>query len=295
MSPRESKASWPHEDAALFREALRFTVAQTGFSARLIEKDYFCTVVLEHLSRVAKELVFKGGTCLSKVHAGFYRLSEDLDFSVPMAFESKRAERSRAAKPLKSALAGIDAAAVRVTQSLEGAASSTQYAAVVSYTSVLEEREGTIKVEIGLREPLLADTVTGDARTLLLDPLSGDALLAALPLRCLSRSEAMAEKLRAALSRREPAIRDFYDIDHAVRRVSFEPEAAGVLALVRRKLSIPGNSPVDVSNARLELLRQQLDAELRPVLRPEDYADFDLERAFEQVAAVARRVAAEPR
>jgi hypothetical protein len=31
-----------HEDVALFREALRFTAAETGFISRLIEKDYFC-------------------------------------------------------------------------------------------------------------------------------------------------------------------------------------------------------------------------------------------------------------
>lgn len=35
----------------------------------------------------------------------------------------------------------------------------------------------------------------------------------------MSRDEAMAEKLRAALSRRDVAIRDYYDVDHAVRRL----------------------------------------------------------------------------
>src|SRR2546426_6964503 len=64
------------EDLALFRESVRFTAAQTGFVPRLIEKDYFCTVVLERLSASAAELVFRGGTCLAKIHAEFYRLSE---------------------------------------------------------------------------------------------------------------------------------------------------------------------------------------------------------------------------
>src|SRR5207249_7626027 len=62
------------EDPALFREAVRFTAAQTGFVPRLIEKDYFCTVVLEYLSPSAAELVFRRGTCLAKIHAEFYRL-----------------------------------------------------------------------------------------------------------------------------------------------------------------------------------------------------------------------------
>jgi len=71
-----------HEDVALFREAVRFTAAETRFAPRLIEKDYLCSVILRHLVPAAPALVFRGGTCLAKVHLGFYRLSEDLDFLV---------------------------------------------------------------------------------------------------------------------------------------------------------------------------------------------------------------------
>ncbi|MBI5503322.1 MAG: hypothetical protein HY899_00865, partial [Deltaproteobacteria bacterium] len=39
-----------HQDPALFREAVNYTAAVTGFSSRLIEKDYFCTVLLQHLA-----------------------------------------------------------------------------------------------------------------------------------------------------------------------------------------------------------------------------------------------------
>lgn len=53
------------EDPALFREALRFTAAETGFSQRLVEKDYFCSVVLEYLAGGDGSLTFKGGTCLA--------------------------------------------------------------------------------------------------------------------------------------------------------------------------------------------------------------------------------------
>jgi predicted nucleotidyltransferase component of viral defense system len=58
-----------HDDTALFGEALRFTAAETGFIPRLIEKDYFCTLVLQHLCTSDGALTFKGGTCLAKVHA----------------------------------------------------------------------------------------------------------------------------------------------------------------------------------------------------------------------------------
>ena len=55
-----------HEDLSLFREAVNFTTAETGFASRLIEKDYFCAVLLAYLAAIADRLVFKGGTCLPR-------------------------------------------------------------------------------------------------------------------------------------------------------------------------------------------------------------------------------------
>ena len=69
-----------HKDHGLFHEAVSFTAARTSFLPRLVEKDYFCTLLLEYLLPL-NDLVFKGGTCLAKAHTDFYRLSEDLDFT----------------------------------------------------------------------------------------------------------------------------------------------------------------------------------------------------------------------
>ena len=65
------------ENRALFREAIRFTAAETGFVPRLIEKDYFCSVLLHELAALDSPLTFKGGTLLAKVsgsrHSGLFR------------------------------------------------------------------------------------------------------------------------------------------------------------------------------------------------------------------------------
>ena len=277
-----------HEDVALFREAVRFTAARTRFVPRLIEKDYFCSLILQQLATGAPDLVFRGGTCLAKVHLGFYRLSEDLDFLVSAPVEATRAQRSQRAAPLRAVVGGLEdqVPGLRVIIPLRGANASRQYAATLGYRSLLADVEERVEIEIGLREPLLTPAVNGAAKTLLLDPVSGSASLPDVTVQCLSHDEAMAEKLRAALSRRDVAIRDFYDVDHAVRQLDFRIDDA-VLTLVRRKLAVPGNDPVDVSAARLASLRQQLKAELRPVLRDPDVAEFDLNRAFTSVARVA--------
>ena len=86
---------YPHEaDPDIFRESLAYSEAEKGFTSTLIEKDYYCSLVLQYFFSDETQLVFKGGTCLSKVHADFYRLSEDLDFIIPSAspvhFHSKR-------------------------------------------------------------------------------------------------------------------------------------------------------------------------------------------------------------
>ena len=278
-----------HEDSSLFQEAVTYTAAETGFAPRLIEQDYFCTVLLQCLGAAGLELVFKGGTCLAKVHAGFYRLSEDLDFSIPTPLDASRADRSQRVKRLRAAVARIggQVPGLHVITPLTGANASTQYTAAIGYTSLLGAQEEMIKIEVGLREPLLTPAIQGEARTLLLDPVSGSPLAPVLPLSCLSREEAMAEKLRAALSRREAAIRDFYDVDHAVRRLGFRVQAPELIGLVREKLAVPGNEPVDVSAARLAVLKPQLASRLKPVLRDRDFVEFDLERAFATVAEVA--------
>ena len=84
MSEPESQIVLLRKDPDYFRAAVTFTAQRTAFTPRLVEKDSLCTVLLEYLAATGSRLAFKGGTCLSKVHAGFYRLSEDLDFVIPM-------------------------------------------------------------------------------------------------------------------------------------------------------------------------------------------------------------------
>ena len=131
--------------------------------------------------------------------------------------------------------------------------------------------------------------IVAAATTALLNPITGQALVETYPVACLSYAEAMAEKLRAALCRREVAIRDFFDVDHAVRG-GFDPLEPEFLGLLKRKLEIPRTGPADVSDARMAALRPQLDAQLRPVLREQEFSQFDLQRAVEAVRRVAEEL-----
>jgi hypothetical protein len=195
---------------------------------------------------------------------------------------------------VKDALIGLKKAfpLFRVIEALKGANRSTQYLAVVGYNSLLSHQEETIKIEVSLREPLLMPVVNGEAHTLVRNPVTNHALLSHITLRCIAKTEALAEKFRAALSRRDPAVRDFYDIDHAVRVGGLRTDSDELVQQVKQKLKVPGNDPVDVSEQRLAALRQQVEPQLRPVLRQKDFGEFDLERAFNIGVTMAKAVEA---
>lgn len=280
----------PHEDRELFRRSINFTAAETTFQSRLIEKDYFCSVLLESLVSVPG-LAFKGGTCLAKVHTDFYRLSEDLDFVIPMPIDSNRKERSSAIDPAKKAFKKLTSGTTvfREKAALKGANNSTQYIGVLEYDSFLADNPESIKLEISLREPLLESTLSLDTRTILLNPSSNKQAVAPFGVTSISKREAYAEKFRAALTRREPAIRDYFDIDYAITRLNLKPDETDLISLVRKKLAVPGNDMQDLNEDWLKALRLQLEAQLKPVLRAADYEKFDLNRALGFVEEMKKR------
>ena len=65
-------------------DACRRTAAQEGVQPYLVEKDFYLTRLLWGLAIARGDsLLLKGGTCLSKVDLGFYRMSEDVDLVIP--------------------------------------------------------------------------------------------------------------------------------------------------------------------------------------------------------------------
>jgi predicted nucleotidyltransferase component of viral defense system len=285
----DSDAEHYHQDEGRFRDALTRTASDTGFSARLIEKDYYCSVLLRDFANLFSQgLVFKGGTCLSKVHIDFFRLSEDLDFGVSVKQDASRAKRRGAIEPVKKHLPGVTGRLPFFTQAvpLTGHNNNTQYNAEFTYRSHVTGEPEAISVEVSLREEVLLPSAQLPAKTMLLDPFTGSAAVQPVAVHTLSLTEAYAEKTRAALTRREPAIRDFFDIDAAAQRGLVTHTASEFLDLVLRKLASTGD-PVDTSKPRIEVLRRQIETQLKPVLRTVDFEGFALDRVVELLKEIA--------
>ena len=291
MDPSRDHRISVHEDQAFFREALLFTAGQTGLNATLIEKDYFCTVLLQYLyDQPDSPLIFRGGTCIGKVYADFYRLSEDLDFMFSTPPEASISVRRKRMAPVREWVKKIseEMSILTLPEDFTGHNGSRQYIAYVTYPSVfLTEEAARIKIEVGLREMPLMQPAQMKARTLLINPFTRKSLVPDIDLTTLSMKEAIAEKLRAALTRLEPAIRDFFDIDYLASRNKMDLNDRHLFQLLAEKLKVPGNPPINLSLARKEKLKTQINTELKPVLRPVDFESFDLDRAFGLVERIA--------
>jgi len=283
----------PHiTDRDVFRESLKHSEAATGFTAMLIEKDYYCSLILQHLFSNDTPLVFKGGTCLSKVYVDFNRLSEDLDFIVSVPVSITRAQRRAAIEPVKGILDELPntVPGAVISGTFEGHNESRQYIGCLEYPSVVIDKYERIKIEVGLREPLLIPAKSGTARTVAINPFSLQLLLPEFTVNAMALGEIYAEKFRAALTRREPAIRDFFDLFHAVNKKGLNTHDPDFIDMVRTKILVPGNDSVDISTEKKLELDRQLKAQLKPVLRPKDFALFNLDKAFDLVLSMAEAI-----
>jgi len=284
---------YPHDtDPDIFREALSYSESVTGFTASLIEKDYYCSLILHHIFNRETPLVFKGGTCLSKVYADFYRLSEDLDLVIPVAVDTPRNRRRFKMEGIKGIFDEMSGAipGISVSQAFRRHNESRQYICYLEFPSNVMDKRERIKIEIGIREPLLLSSLTGDIRTIIVNPYSGRPLLPIFKVRTIDLKEAYAEKVRAALTRKEPAIRDLFDLFYAVRKMNLDTSDNDFLIMAKQKIKVPGNTPVDISLAYKRELFRQLEGQLRPVLRPADFDSFNLDEAFELIVSISKAV-----
>ena len=71
-----------HEDRKKFQQAVSLTSFRSDRMGKIIEKDYYVTMILRLLADEMPFVVFKGGTSLSKCHQAILRFSEDIDIAV---------------------------------------------------------------------------------------------------------------------------------------------------------------------------------------------------------------------
>lgn len=88
-----------HEDNEVFSELVAVTAETIGLPHVYVEKDYWVTKALKYLSESSHvgDVVFKGGTSLSKAYRLIDRFSEDIDLAV-LAGDTRDAARKKLLK-----------------------------------------------------------------------------------------------------------------------------------------------------------------------------------------------------
>ena len=287
-----------HGDKDKFLKVLNQVAMRTGFVLPLLEKDYYLTLIISHIHRLSKNLIFKGGTCLNKIYFSYYRLSEDLDFSMLLPeYTVTRSVRRICIQPVKD---NIEELAEDLGMKMDdpdkaGRNESRQYVFYFIFQSLILPQESRIKLEIGLRSNPLSPPVKREVRHKFLHPFTDQPLFDAGEVNCLDLNELIAEKIRAAATRRLIAPRDFYDIDYVLRN-GFEIDSPALMDLLQKKLAEDNAAP-DLSKYSINLgrtedeirdMKSRIKEELFDVLTTDERKCFDIDIALKRINQAMR-------
>lgn len=289
-----------HENKEEFIKALGRASKKKGFLLPLIEKDYYLTLIISQVHKLSEDLIFKGGTCLNKVYYAYYRLSEDLDFSMILPqYEVTRGKRRKCIQPVKDRIEKfVEQFGMRIDDTGNpGRNESKQYVYYFVYQSALRSIETKIKFEIGLRFNPIAPVEKHRVQHVFLHPFTGEPLFDGGKVNCLSLNEIVSEKLRAAALRLKIAPRDFYDLDFILRN-GFDLSDKKVMDLFKKKIEEDGGDTalkkyrvnLGRPDAEIRDMRSHIKEELFEVLTPDERKNFDLDTALKRINKAMRVV-----
>jgi len=273
-------------DREKLKDIIPVIASQRKFRPAIVEKDYYLTVILNNIETLLTEkIIFKGGTLLNKIHLNYHRLSEDLDFTYYSRQElTSRAKRSKAISPIREKMPDFLRKLELKSNNPkgEGFNNFTQYIFYVKYPSIITAKEENIKIEISLRQPPLDRPVRTTIKHFYRDPFTNKDLIPTNEIFSLSLEEAVAEKLKASLTRKDVAIRDYYDLWH-IAESGFDFYKDKFIKLFKKKLTAEGykddyGRDFGLNHEKIAILRRQVETDLIPVVRAGE--KFDLDKVF---------------
>ncbi|MGN0524380.1 MAG: nucleotidyl transferase AbiEii/AbiGii toxin family protein, partial [Eubacterium sp.] len=71
-----------HNDKEAFNDIILATSNALGIEMAIVEKDYYVSLLLNEINKNYPDIIFKGGTSLSKCYKIINRFSEDIDIGI---------------------------------------------------------------------------------------------------------------------------------------------------------------------------------------------------------------------
>ena len=84
-----------HNDKETFEQVILKVSSETGIEAGIFEKDYYVTLFLKKIVELQPNIIFKGGTSLSKCYKVINRFSEDIDLNIDTVSKPTEGQRKK--------------------------------------------------------------------------------------------------------------------------------------------------------------------------------------------------------
>jgi len=198
-------------------------------SDEIIEKDLLLTFILAEFEKrgLGRELIFKGGTLLSRNYLEYHRFSEDLDFVHKDSGRLRELNRNAREKQIKkfidSFVPELKKAADELSLEFSTNRSNTRFCTIQHGRTVYTfrayyDKERYIKIEINFIEKMINEPVELSIKTIT-DFFDSKELMFVLGLKIdnfkvlsYSLNEIILEKYRAILTRKNFQERDLFDL-----------------------------------------------------------------------------------
>ena len=211
----------------------------------LIEKDIILSKILFHLMQdknFSQNYVFKGGTCLTKCYLGYYRFSEDMDFTYlnqkDFTGKSKNKLRETMSDKINQLGRLIEAVAKKLDLDFKMEKDNKRYFQFggsnafvtfkIWYNSLELGKETFVKIQVNHIEKLNYSIKELNVNFILPKNFEkdfsfivgedADILLEPLKIKVYDLREILIEKVRAILTRRGIKARDFVDVFLIVKK-----------------------------------------------------------------------------
>jgi hypothetical protein len=216
---------------------------------------------------------------MNKVYFPYFRLSEDLDFVLQNPDDLGRIARKTLLKRYENTMVS-ELQKLGIALRDERTKFDEYRLAMFSfeYRSVLDGFVQTIKIDISLKNSLRLAPRRLPIRAIFKDTVMGEDIFPECTFSCIDLAESLAEKMRAALTRQKPAIRDFFDIWYVREFSDFDFANADFRDILAVKLE--ETDYLYTLEANRENLRKQILTDLKPVLTDDYGFDFDTAYAF---------------
>ena len=248
-----------------------------GFNEYKLEKDFLLTLILIKFWEVFPDLIFKGWTCLNKIYFPYFRLSEDLDFIIN--FPGGRASRKTLLKKYELEIYEYLSRLWLKVAKIEKLDNYKIARYIYTYNSCIDESKQSVIFDISLKSKLQLPIHHWKILSIYQDKILEEDIFGNHTIACIDLHEALAEKIRAALTRSTPAIRDFFDIWYVREYSDFDFNTQDFRELVNIKLAeVEYLYSIDES---YKVLEKQIETDLIPVLHKE--YDFSLSEIYDFV------------